>query len=94
VPSAFYHFAFEAGTEAGLEAKRQELLAKGVAVSEIVDHDWAKSIYFKDPNGVQLEYCCLTRDFTPEDAVMKQRFEASIKALGLEDTASLVSSRE
>jgi catechol 2,3-dioxygenase-like lactoylglutathione lyase family enzyme len=93
VPSAFYHFAFEAGTEAGLEAKRQELLAKGVSVSEVVDHDWAKSIYFKDPNGMQMEYCCYTRDFTAEDSVMQQRFEASIKALGLEDTASLVSSR-
>jgi len=91
VPSAFYHFAFEAGTEAGLEAKRKELLAKGVAVSDVVDHDWAKSIYFKDPNGVQLEYCCLTRDFVDDDAVMQDRFEASIKAMGLEETDSLVS---
>ncbi len=93
VPSAFYHFAFEAGTEAGLEEKRQELLAKGVAVSPIVDHDWAKSIYFKDPNGLQMEYCCLTRNFTDEDAVMKQRFEASLRGLGLEETDSLVSNR-
>ena len=93
VPSAFYHFAFEAGTEAGLEAKRNELLAKGVAVSDVVDHDWAKSIYFKDPNGVQLEYCCLTRDFVADDAVMQARFEASIKALGLEETDSLVSAK-
>jgi catechol 2,3-dioxygenase-like lactoylglutathione lyase family enzyme len=93
VPSAFYHFAFEAGTAAGLEAKRQELLAKGVAVSEVVDHDWAKSIYFKDPNGMQMEFCCLTREFGSEDAVMAQRFEASVKAMGLEDTASLVSAK-
>jgi catechol 2,3-dioxygenase-like lactoylglutathione lyase family enzyme len=91
VPSAFYHFAFEAGTEAGLEEKRKELIAKGVEVSEVVDHDWAKSIYFKDPNGMQMEFCCFTRDFGTEDAVMTQRFEASIKALGLEDTQSLVS---
>jgi catechol 2,3-dioxygenase-like lactoylglutathione lyase family enzyme len=91
VPSAFYHFAFEAGTEAALEEKRKELVAKGVAVSDITDHDWAKSIYFKDPNGLQLEYCCLTRDFIDEDAVMTERFEASIKAMGLEDTASIVS---
>ena len=91
VPSAFYHFAFEAGTEAGLEAKRQELLAKGVTVSDVVDHDWAKSIYFKDPNGMQTEFCCFTREFGSEDAVMTQRFEASIKALGLEETQSLVS---
>lgn len=91
VPSAFYHFAFEAGTEAGLEAKRKELLAKGVEVSDVVDHDWAKSIYFKDPNGMQMEFCCFTREFGSKDAVMTERFEASIKALGLEDTDSLVS---
>lgn len=91
VPSAFYHFAFEAGTEAGLEEKRKELLAKGVAVSDVVDHDWAKSIYFKDPNGLQLEYCCLTRNFSDEDAVMTERFEASIKAMGLEEVDSIVS---
>ena len=90
VPSAFYHFAFEAGTEAGLQAKREELIAKGVAVSEITDHDWAKSIYFKDPNGIQLEYCCLTRDFADDDRVMQERFEVSIAALGLEDTSEIV----
>ena len=94
VPNAFYHFAFEAGSEAGLEEKRQELLKKGVAVSTVVDHDWAKSIYFKDPNGLQLEYCCFTRDFVDEDAVMKQRFEASIRAMGLEDTPAIASTRE
>ncbi|NOT58369.1 MAG: VOC family protein [Deltaproteobacteria bacterium] len=93
VPSAFYHFAFEAGTEAGLEEKRQELLAKGVAVSDVVDHDWAKSIYFKDPNGMQMEFCCLTREFGADDAVMAQRFEASVKAMGLEDTSALVSAK-
>ena len=92
-PSAFYHFAFEAGTEAGLEAKRQELLAKGIEVTEVVDHEWAKSIYFKDPNGMQLEYCCATRDLVESDAVMQDRFEASIKAFGLEDTSTLVSAK-
>jgi catechol 2,3-dioxygenase-like lactoylglutathione lyase family enzyme len=84
VPAAFYHFAFEAGSEAGLEAKRQELAAKGVQVTEVVDHNWAKSIYFKDPNGVSLEYCCLMREFIEDDAKMQDRFEVSIQALGLE----------
>src|ERR1700682_2412112 len=84
VPAAFYHFAFEAGSEAGLEAKRQELAAKGVQVTEIVDHNWAKSIYFKDPNGISLEYCCLVRDFVENDAKLQDRFEISIKALGLD----------
>lgn len=76
VPGSFYHFAFEAGSEAALEAKRQELLAKGVPVTEIVDHEWAKSIYFKDPNGISLEYCCLVRDIgTEDDVTMQVRFE-------------------
>ena len=83
VPAAFYHFAFEAGSEAGLEAKRQELAAKGVEVTDVVDHNWAKSIYFKDPNGISLEYCCLVRDFVADDASMQDRFEISVKALGL-----------
>jgi catechol 2,3-dioxygenase-like lactoylglutathione lyase family enzyme len=85
VPSAFYHFAFETGSEPGLEQKRRELIAKGVKVSEIVDHDWAKSIYFKDPNGMQLEYCCYTRELNDDDARMQDRFEASIKGMGLDD---------
>ena len=89
VPAAFYHFAFEAGTEAGLEQKRQELTAKGVKVTEIVDHDWAKSIYFSDPNGMSLEYCCLTRNFNENDARMQDRFEMSIKTLGLEDVSDM-----
>jgi glyoxylase I family protein len=89
VPSAFYHFAFEAGNEAALEQKRQELMAKGVKVSDVVDHDWAKSIYFKDPNGMQLEYCCITREFNDNDALMQDRFSLSINALGLEDVSRL-----
>src|ERR1700676_5567642 len=84
VPAAFYHFAFEPGSEAGLQAKRQELAAKGVQVTEIVDHNWAKSIYFKDPNGISLEYCCLMREFNANDAKMQDRFEISVKALGLD----------
>lgn len=79
VPPAFYHFAFEAGSEAGLEQKRKELMGKGIKVTEVVDHDWAKSIYFYDPNGLMLEYCCLTREFSQNDGVMQDRFEVSGK---------------
>jgi catechol 2,3-dioxygenase-like lactoylglutathione lyase family enzyme len=89
VPSAFYHFAFEAGSEAGLVEKRRELIAKGVEVTDVVDHDWAKSIYFKDPNGIQLEFCCFTRNLNANDARMQDRFEMSVKRLGLEDPAAM-----
>ena len=89
VPGVFYHFAFEAGTETALIEKRAELRAKGVEVTEVVDHDWAKSIYFKDPNGIQLEFCCYTRDLNADDARMQHRAEISVRRLGLEDPVAL-----
>lgn len=94
VPAAFYHFAFEAGSVAGLEDKRRELIAKGVEVTDVVDHGWAKSIYFKDPNGVSLEYCCLVRNFTADDATMQDRFEISVRALGLDTSAGEITTAQ
>ena len=93
VPGVFYHFAFEAGSEAALNEKRHELLAKGIDVTEVVDHDWAKSIYFKDPNGIQLEFCCLTRNLNADDARMQHRAEISVRRLGLEDPVALRSAK-
>src|SRR6267378_9958 len=81
VPSAFYHFAFEAGSEAALVEKRNELIARGVEVTDVVDHDWAKSIYFKDPNGLQLEFCCFTRNLNDDDARLQLRNEVSIRRM-------------
>lgn len=54
------HFAFRVDDEQELDAKREELADKGVKVTDVVDHGWCKSIYFKDPNAIQLEYCCLS----------------------------------
>ena len=80
IPGVFYHFAFEAGNLHELNAKREELIGKGVKVTDIVDHEWATSIYFEDPNGISLEYCCLTRDIgTLDDVTFQERFERSIE---------------
>jgi catechol 2,3-dioxygenase-like lactoylglutathione lyase family enzyme len=78
MPEGVYHFAFEAGSHAELEAKRAELIGKGVRVTPIVDHEWAQSIYFKDPNGLLLEYSYLSREFNEDDGVMQPRFEMSL----------------
>jgi catechol 2,3-dioxygenase-like lactoylglutathione lyase family enzyme len=78
VPDAFYHFAFEIGSVKALEEKRAELIRKGVRVSPIVDHEWMKSIYFKDPNGLLLEYACQTRELDADDARMQVRFTVSV----------------
>lgn len=80
VPRPFYHFAFEAGSVAALESKREELINKGQTVTDLVDHGWAKSIYLEDPNGISLEFCCLTRDIgTEDDVTMQERFELSVE---------------
>jgi catechol 2,3-dioxygenase-like lactoylglutathione lyase family enzyme len=60
--SGLYHFAFKVDDEAELELKRTDLVGKGVKVRGIVDHGWCKSIYFRDPNHLQLEFCCMTED--------------------------------
>jgi len=72
VPASFYHFAFEAGTPAALAARRDALRAHGVEVTDIVDHGWAQSFYFRDPSGVSLEYSCIVRDLTEEDATLRE----------------------
>ena len=86
VPAGFYHFAFEAGSPAGLAEKRDALRAKGVETTDIVDHGWAQSIYFKDPNGLSLEYCCIVRNLTEDDATMQERFTIPRSALELNNT--------
>jgi catechol 2,3-dioxygenase-like lactoylglutathione lyase family enzyme len=88
LPASFYHFAFEAGSEAALADKRDELRAKGVEVTDIVDHELSKSIYFKDPNGMSLEYCCFVRNLTKDDATMQERFTVPFAALELSNATS------
>jgi glyoxylase I family protein len=79
VPDAFYHFAFDVHSQEALEAKRAELIAKGVKVTPVVDHEWMRSIYFKDPNGIMLEYAWWCRELGPDDAVMQVRERLSLR---------------
>jgi catechol 2,3-dioxygenase-like lactoylglutathione lyase family enzyme len=85
VPAAFYHFAFEAGSPEALAQKRDELRAKGVEVTDIVDHQWARSIYFKDPNGMSLEYCCLAGERLEGEGPRRGGFTASRARFGLDN---------
>jgi len=56
------HFAFKAANESDLEERRRLLAEHGVKVTDVVDHGWCKSIYFRDPNQLQLEFCVVTED--------------------------------
>jgi len=93
VPASFYHFAFEAGSESALTDKRDELRAKGVEVTDVVDHGFAKSIYFKDPNGLSLEYCCFLRNLTKDDATMQERFTLPRAALEMTNASEMIKER-
>ncbi|MEN8184702.1 MAG: VOC family protein [Myxococcota bacterium] len=79
LPDGMVHFAFEAGSPEALEEKRAELVAQGVRVTQVVDHEWCRSIYFKDPNGIDLEYCAVTRELGEDDARMQLRAEMSMR---------------
>jgi catechol 2,3-dioxygenase-like lactoylglutathione lyase family enzyme len=78
MPQGLYHFAFEAGSPEELAAKRAELIGKGVRVTPVIDHGWAESLYFEDPNGLLLEYACATRDIHAGDFARESRFEVSL----------------
>jgi catechol 2,3-dioxygenase-like lactoylglutathione lyase family enzyme len=86
VPAGFYHFAFEAGSPAALAQKREELRAKGVEVTDVIDHGPAQSIYFKDPNGLSLEYCCMVGNLPQHGAMIEGEFTLPRSALELNNT--------
>ena len=58
------------------EARRKHLEDRGVDVSTIIDLDSAKSIFFADPNDIQLEFCCHVRPFDESD--LRRASEASV----------------
>lgn len=56
VPPGTFHFAFRCASLAALEARRQELIERGVVVGELLDLSPYRSFFFDDPNGLRLEF--------------------------------------
>jgi catechol-2,3-dioxygenase len=52
--TGLYHLAWEVGTLADLEAVRQRLAERGALVGAS-DHKVSKSLYAKDPSGIEFE---------------------------------------
>ncbi|MEI6486289.1 MAG: VOC family protein [Sphingomonadales bacterium] len=63
------HVAFEAESEAGLLAWRDQLNAAGVPCFGPIDHGFVKSVYFSDPNGLPLE---ITARVPDHDAILAE----------------------
>ena len=51
----FDHLSFNLPDEHALETLRKRLLDHNCEVTEVVDHQIMRSIYFTDPNGIALE---------------------------------------
>ena len=67
VPAGLYHFALRLPTVAALHEKKVALESRGLAISGPVDHGYAQSIFVRDPNDLQVEFCCMTRAFNASD---------------------------
>jgi len=52
--NAISHLAFRAASYADFQSAQTELKARGIAF-EFQDHEVSHSIYFRDPDGLQLE---------------------------------------
>ena len=50
-----HHVAFRAPNLQTMESWRQELVGRGVNVTEVMDRQYFKSIYFREPGGVLFE---------------------------------------
>jgi catechol 2,3-dioxygenase-like lactoylglutathione lyase family enzyme len=74
VPPGTFHIALRCHSLEALEAKRNELLGKGVAVGEILLLHPYRSFFFDDPvNGLRLEYTTRIADYTEEDQNPEKR---------------------
>ena len=54
-PVQMDHLSFNVADEDALHQLRERLVAAGSEVTEVVDHNQLKSVYFSDPNGIALE---------------------------------------
>jgi len=54
-PDWVQHFAMEVDTIDEVKAMKQRLNDAGVNTTDVIDHEFIKSIYFFDPNGLRLE---------------------------------------
>ncbi len=65
LPQWVNHLAFDCSPDQ-LDGHRDRWLDGGVDVVEI-DHEFCRSIYTDDPNGILVEWCANTRELTADD---------------------------
>lgn len=70
------HIAFEIDTMEDLERWKRKIKDARIKCAGPIDHGFVKSIYFYDPNGMQVEITCRTPDYEKimahEEAISKE----------------------
>ena len=62
-----HHFALAVSTEEELRAWREYLTAQGAACTEVLDREFFKSVYLRDPDGHIVELATVTPGLTPDE---------------------------
>lgn len=65
--ASMHHVAFTVPNEDKLWEAWDTLQANGVDSMWALDHEFCKSIYFRDPNGILLEFSCWVRELDERD---------------------------
>jgi catechol 2,3-dioxygenase len=60
------HFAFKVESYSALQAAHKRLVEAGATIDHIVDHGMTRSVYFLDPDGIEMELFCDTYDTEAE----------------------------
>lgn len=61
-----HHVSLQVDSVDDLYALKAKLEAHGIEVTKVIDHFFCKSIYFRDPNGLYLEYSATTMEYNEE----------------------------
>ena len=69
----FDHLSFNLPDEDALLGLRDRLKSAGCEVTDVVDHDFIRSIYFTDPNGIALEASWWALDATGPPRRLRRR---------------------
>ena len=76
-----HHLALAVSSVKELEEYRRHIASYEVPVSEVREHDFVKSIYLHDPNGVMIEVSTPTRVLTEEDLKKDPKPVAAVKEI-------------
>lgn len=62
-----HHVAFRAGSDQAQLSKRAEIEAKGIDITPVIDRQYFRSVYFREPGGVLFEIATEGPSFTIDE---------------------------